>query len=126
MEVNAFILYKTNEQELKPCVLEINHGEIVEFSIWDGNSMYPREYNSSLSGISKIYKTHNANRIQNGCKYYIQHSVKGEVLNIYLDISRIEYFRIKWGMREYIVQSKEFIVALSIGIILLVLGLILN
>lgn len=45
-------------------------------------------------------------------------------MNIYLDINKTQYLILKWGMKGFIIQSHQFIIGLSIGIILLILGLI--
>tara|TARA_R110000868_G_C10454177_1_gene726726 strand:- start:140 stop:517 length:378 start_codon:yes stop_codon:yes gene_type:complete len=122
MNIKGFVFYK--EKEFIPCDLVISNSRIKEINLTDIKNTYPELHNSQRANITEIKEFHNPSIIQNGCKYYIQSSVNGELVNIFLDIGKIEYFKIKWGMKGYIVQSKEFIIGLSIGLILLILGLI--
>jgi hypothetical protein len=118
---------KYKENEYLPCDIIVKRNEIVEFIGSFDVGIFPREFNSELSIIEKIYKTHNTKqRVPNGCKYYIQYSTDKGLMNIYLDINKIEYLRLKWGMKKFLIQSKEFIIGLSIGLILFILGLILK
>jgi hypothetical protein len=126
MKIKGFI-YLGNDKngKFKECTLTIKRNEIVEFYNGFDVGIYPREYNSDLSIIEKIYKSHKSkNKIPNNCKYYIQKSTENGLMNIYLDINKTQYLNLKWGMKGFIIQSKEFIIGLSIGIVLLVLGLI--
>lgn len=122
MEIEAFILYKSTE--FLPCQLIIKNGEIVEFSSHNFSKIFPQENRSALSKIEEIKKVHRPERIQNGCKYYIQHSINGEVMNIYLDIGRIKYWRLKWGFGKSIFQTNEFKIAFIIAFISAVLSAI--
>lgn len=98
--------YKFNE--FLECDLVIERNEIVEFKNGLDVTLYPREYNSELSLITKIYKSYKSKeRIPKGCKYYIQYSTKKGLTNIYLDISKTQYWILKWQLKQYLIQSKE-------------------
>lgn len=126
MKIKGFIYNGNDKKEyFQECTLTIKRNEIVEFHNGFDVGIYPREYNSDLSIIEKIYKSHKSkNRIPNNCRYYIQKSTKNGLMNIYLDINKTQYLILKWGMKGFIIQSHQFIIGLSIGIILLILGLI--
>ncbi len=122
---NGDAKYKSND--FLDCTLVIERNEIVEFNNGFDVGIYPREYNSELSIIDKIYKTHKAKeRIPNECKYYIQKSTKKGLLNVYLDINKLQYFRLKWGIKGYMIQSKDFIVGVLVGLVPFILDLIFS
>ncbi len=122
MKVNGFTLYKTNE--FHDCNLIIKNGEVVEYNSGFIKDIFPKENKSALSKVDEILNVHRPERIPNNCKYYIQHSINGEVLNIYLDVNKMEYFRLKWQLKEYLIQTKEFKKGVLIAIIVFALGLV--
>ena len=128
MKINCFTYNgksKYKENEYLPCSLIIKGNEIVEFHNGFDVGIYPREFNSELSIIDKIYKSHKANdRIPNGCKYYIQKSTGKGLMNIYLDINKIEYLRLKWGLKKYLIQTNEFKKSLFFALLAFILALI--
>ena len=117
MKVKGFILYKT--KEFVEAHLNIKDAEINEINFEYFKGLYPLEHSSTFSKITELKKTHEPNRIQNGCRYYIQHSIKGEVMNIYLDLNMINYYKLEWQIfnKKYL-KTKDFVV----GLILLLIG----
>jgi hypothetical protein len=117
MVIRAFILYKT--REFIEAELIVKNARIKEINLDAIKSIYPEENNSKAHKIIEIKEVHNPERIQNGCKYYVQYSIEGEVMNIYLDINKKQYFNLKKQLFiENIIKSKEF----TIGFILAVLA----
>ncbi|WP_282148015.1 hypothetical protein [Algibacter lectus] len=78
----------------------IKQGVIVEYNSGYFKGIFPVENNSALSGINEILKVHHPERIPNSCKYYIQHSINGEVMNIYLNINIIQYWQLNWQLKN--------------------------
>lgn len=125
MKVKGFILYKT--REFVEARLVIKSAIIKEISLEYFTGLYPEENNSSLSKINELKETHDPDRIQNGCKYYIQHSIEGEVMNIYLDINLLQYWKLRWQLfKEKYLKTKEFIVGLILAVIATLLTLLIT
>ncbi|RAJ17540.1 hypothetical protein LX77_03866 [Gelidibacter algens] len=89
------------------CDLVISDSRIKEINLNDIKNTYPELNNSERSILTEIKRFHKPEIIQNGCKYYIQSSVDGELVNIFLDINKIQYFRLKWQLKEWLIQSKD-------------------
>jgi len=123
MEVDGFTLYKG--KDFLPCKLTIKGGEIVQYDSDNFKDIFPQENRSALAKIETIKKVHRSERIPNECKYFIQHLIDDEVMNIYLDISRFNYLRLKFGLGKSIFQTKEFIIGLILAVITVLLTAIL-
>ena len=119
MKVKAFIQYKT--KDLLQCTLLIKRGKIQEAKLPSFDNQIPYMNNSLLSTDIKIEKHYDSKSAPKKLKYFIKKSLNDEVLIMYLDISYIEYLKLKWQLNELLVQSKEF----KIGLILTILGAIL-
>ena len=122
MKIRAFILYQTNE--FVEAELTIIKSNIKEINFYNFKNIYPEENNSEVHKLTEIKETHNPERIQNGCKYYIQYSINGEVLNIYLNITKTEYLNLrKQIFIENTLKSKEFVVGIILAIIAAIFAL---
>jgi hypothetical protein len=116
MEIKAFILYKSREFIYADLI--IKDAKIKEINFNDFKSIYPEENNAQTHKVREIKEVHNPERIQNGCKYFIQYSIEGEVMNIYLDITKKEYLELRRQIFvENIIKSKEFTVGLILAIL---------
>lgn len=123
MEIRGFILYKT--REFLEAELIVKDARIKEINLNSIRNIYPEENNSKAHKITEIKEVHNPERIQNGCKYYIQYSLEGEVMNIYLDINKWQYFSLKKQLFiENIIKTKEFTIGIILAIVAALFALI--
>lgn len=121
MWVNGFIKWKTND--LIPHRFLFKHGKIQEVENENFKGIKAFENNSTLADNFEIFKTYKKDESNNHSKYYIKKSVDNEVFLIFLKINIFQYWRLKWQLKENIIQSKEFIRGLYIAIIVFVLGI---
>jgi len=126
MLIKSFILHKGTE--FTEAEIIVKDAVIKEINFNTFKNIYPEENNSKLCEISEIKKVHNPERIQNGCKYYIQHSIDGEVMNLYLDINILQFLRLRSQVFiKQIINSKEFKVSVIGGIVVgVVVAIILS
>jgi len=105
MWIKAFIKYKS--PDLIPCNLLFKHGRIQEVEMEFFKGITPFENNSELADNIEILKTYKQDSSNNFCRYFIKKSINKEVHITYLDISKIEYFKLQWQLKKYLIQSKD-------------------
>ena len=105
MWIKAYIKYKT--PDLISCNLLFKHGKIQEVEMEFFKGITPFENNSELADNIEILKTYKQDSTNNGCKYFIKKSINKEVFITYLDISWLEYFKLQWQLKKYLIQSKD-------------------
>jgi hypothetical protein len=54
--------------------------------------------------ILKTYKQDNSNHY---CKYFIKKSIEKEVFIMNLDIKCVQYLKLQWQLKKYLIQSKD-------------------
>ncbi|WP_248724165.1 hypothetical protein [Seonamhaeicola sp. ML3] len=106
MWVNGFIKWKTND--LIPHKLLFKHGKIQEVENKNFKGIKALETNSTLADNFEIFKTYKRDKSNNHCKYYIKKSVDEEVFLIFLKINISQYWKLKWQLKEWLIQSKDF------------------
>lgn len=119
MWIKSYIKYKS-EQSI-PFDLYFKNGKIQEVKSENFDGITPFQNNSKLAEDLKIEKVYNLSTSPNRAKYFIKKSIDGEVLLMFLDVNKSEYRRLKWQLKGYLIQSKEF----KIGFVLAFLGAIL-
>lgn len=106
MWVKGYIRWKTND--LIPHKFLFKYGKIQEVENENFKGIKAFENNSSLANNIKIFKTYERDKSNNYCKYYIKKSVENEVFLIFLKINILQYWKLKWQMKEWLIQSKDF------------------
>ncbi len=105
MWVKAYIKYKT--KDLIDCNLLFKHGKIQEVDMEFFKEITPFENNSKLAEDIYILKTYKQDSSNNFCKYFIKKSIDKEVHLTYLDITYLEYLKLQWQLKKFLIQSNE-------------------
>ena len=105
MWIKSYIEYKT--KELIECKLLFKHGKIQEIEMEFFSGIKPFENNSELADNIEILKTYKQDESNKFCKYFIKKSVNKEVLKMFLDINYIQYLKLQWQLKHFLIQSKD-------------------
>ena len=105
MWIKSYIEYKT--KELIECKLLFKHGKIQEIEMEFFSGIKPFENNSELADNIEILKTYKQDESNKFCKYFIKKSVNKEVLKMFLDINYIQYLKLQWQLKYFLIQSKD-------------------
>jgi len=105
MWIKAFVKYKS--PALVHCMLLFKHGKIQEIEMEFFKGITPFVNNSELADNIEILKTYKQDSSNNFCKYFIKKSVNKEVFLMYLNVSKLEYFKLQWQLKKYLIQSKD-------------------
>ncbi|OBX17672.1 hypothetical protein A9996_19180 [Gelidibacter algens] len=100
MKIKGFVFYGKNE--FMSCDLVISDSRIKEINLNDIKNTYPELNNSERSILTEIKRFHKPEIIQNGCKYYIQSSVDGELVNIFFRYKQNTIFQIKMAVKRMV------------------------
>jgi hypothetical protein len=106
MWVKGFIKWKTND--LIPHNFLFKYGKIQEVENENFKGIQAFENNSTLSDNFKIFKTYKRDKKNNYSRYFIKKSIENEVFLIFLNINIFQYWQLKWQMKEWLIQSKDF------------------
>ena len=106
MWVNGFIKWKSNE--LIPHKFLFKYGKIQEVENENFKGIQAFTNNSILADDFKIFKTYKSDITNNHSKYFIKKSIDKEVFLIFLKINTFQYWLLKWQMKEWLIQSKDF------------------
>lgn len=105
MWVKAYIKHKTGN--LVDCDLLFKHGKIQEVSMEFFKAITPFENNSELADNIEILKTYKQDKSNNHCKYFIKKSIDKEVHLTYLDITYLQYLKLQWQLKKFLIQSND-------------------
>lgn len=109
---------KTIHEQYLDCTLTIKNKNIVKIKIGDFIELYPKEYHSESSNIIELNKSHRPKTdLPKNCNYFIKYKHKDKLESIYLNISYLKYLRLKWEMKMFLIQSKDFILILISAIL---------
>lgn len=106
MWIKGYIKWKTND--LIPHKFLFKHGKIQEVENENFKEIKAFENNSTLADNFEIFKTYKRDKSNNLCKYYIKKSVDNEVILMFLKINVFQYWKLKWQLKEWLIQSKDF------------------
>lgn len=106
MWVDGFIKWKTND--LIPHKFLFKYGKIQEVENENFKGIQAFTNNSTLADDIKIFKTYKRDITNNHSKYFIKKSIDKEIFLIFLKINTFQYWRLKWQMKEWLIQSKDF------------------
>ena len=120
MWIKSYIEYKT--KELIECKLLFKHGKIQEFEMDFFSGIKPFENNSELADNIEILKTYKQDESNKFCKYFIKKSVNKEVLKMFLDINYIQYLKLQWQLKHFLIQSKDIKIELLKYVIFGIIG----
>ncbi|WP_417871620.1 hypothetical protein [Winogradskyella sp.] len=124
MWVNGFINWKSNN--LIPHRFLIKYGKIQEVENENFKGIKAFENNSSLADNIEILKTYKRDISNNYSRYYIKKSIDNEVFLMYLKINILQYWKLKWQLKEWLIQSKDFkleiLKYIAIGILAYLIG----
>jgi len=105
MWVKAYVKYKN--PELIEYKILFKYGKIQEVESEFFKGITPFLNNSKLADNIIVLKTYKQDISNMNCKYFIKNNVDNEVFLIYLDLNIIEYFKLKWQLKSFYIQSKE-------------------
>jgi hypothetical protein len=105
MWVKAYIKHKTDN--LVDCDLLFKHGKIQEVNMEFFKNITPFENNSELADNIEILKTYKQNKSNNYCKYFIKKSIDKEVHLTYLNITYLQYLKLQWQLKKFLIQSND-------------------
>ncbi|WP_458626426.1 hypothetical protein [Winogradskyella sp. PC D3.3] len=106
MWINGFIKWKSND--LIPHKFLFKHGKIQEVENENFKGIKAFENNSDLADKLEIFKTYKRDKSNNYSKYFIKKLKENEVFLMFLKINRFQYWRLKWQLKEWLIQSKDF------------------
>lgn len=114
------------EEQYFDCTLTIKNKNIVKIRIGDFIDVYPKEYHSESSTIIEFQKSHRPKTdLPKNCNYYIKYKHKDKLESIYLNINYFQHLQLKWEMKMFLIQSKEFIINLIFALLGTLLGYII-
>ena len=105
MWVKSYIKHGSNE--FIQFNLYFKNGKIYEIESENFKNILAFENNSELADNIEIHKTHKRSINNNFCKYFIKKSIDNEVHLTYLKISYIQYLKLQWQLKKFMIQSKE-------------------
>ena len=118
MWIKSYIEYRN--KNLIECNLLFKHGKIQEIDLFD--NVKPFQENSILADNIEILKTYKQDEYNMFCKYFIKKSINNEVLKMFLDINYIQYIKLQWQLKYFLIQSKDIKIELLKYIIFGLIG----
>ena len=120
MWIKSYIEYKS--KNLIECNLLFKNGKIQEIEMDFFSGIKPFENNSELADNIEILKTYKQNESNMFCKYFIKKSVNNEVLKMFLHINYIQYIKLQWQLKYFLIQSKDIKIELLKYVIFGIIG----
>ena len=120
MWIKSYVEYKS--KNLIECNLLFKHGKIQEIEIEFFSGIKPFENNSELADNIEILKTHKQDESNMFCKYFIKKSVNNEVFKMFLNINYIQYIKLQWQLKYFLIQSKDIKIELLKYVIFGIIG----
>lgn len=128
MWIKSYIEFKS--KDLTECNLLFKYGKIQEINMEFFSGITPFKNNSKLADDIEIFKTYKQSKSNNFCKYFIKKSIDNEVFVMYLKMNYLQYLRLQWQLKKFLIQSKEikieFIKYLMIAILSYMAGKFFN
>ncbi len=106
MWINGYIKWKTND--LVPHKFLFKHGKIQEVENENFKGIKAFENNSDITDNIEIFKTYKRDLSNNHSRYFIKKSKEEHVFLIFLKINQLQYWKLKWQLKEWLIQSKDF------------------